>query len=84
MYNVMRYSMEVPIWYFSGRHAMRVTVSLDDELVAKAGELTGIVRPSDLIRAALVALVERSAARRLAELGGSAPDLEPPPRRRPT
>ena len=61
---------------------MRTTVALDDELLAKAEEYTGIREKSALIRAALRALVEREAARRLARLGGSEPDLTVIPRRR--
>lgn len=63
---------------------MRITITLDDELVASAAELTGIARKSDLVRAALKALIEREAARRLARLGGTAPGLRPIPRRRQT
>ncbi|MFI4935020.1 MAG: type II toxin-antitoxin system VapB family antitoxin [Caulobacterales bacterium] len=62
--------------------AMRTTVALDDELVRKAEELTGIHEKATLVREALKALVEREAARRLARLGGSSPDLVAPPRRR--
>jgi Arc/MetJ family transcription regulator len=61
---------------------MRTTVALDDELVAKARAYTGLKQNSALIRAALTALVEREAARRLARLGGTEPDLKAPPRRR--
>jgi Arc/MetJ family transcription regulator len=61
---------------------MRTTVVLDDELLAKAQEYTGIREKSALIRAALRALVEREAARRLARLGGSEPDLADISRRR--
>lgn len=61
---------------------MRTTVTLDDELVAKAQSYTGIQEKSALIREALRALVEREAARRLARLGGTEPDLRPIPRRR--
>jgi Arc/MetJ family transcription regulator len=61
---------------------MRTTVVLDDELLAKAEEYTGIREKSALIRAALRALVEREAARRLARLGGSEPDLADISRRR--
>jgi Arc/MetJ family transcription regulator len=61
---------------------MRTTVVLDDELLAKAEEYTGIREKSALIRAALRALVEREAARRLARLGGSEPDLVDISRRR--
>jgi Arc/MetJ family transcription regulator len=60
---------------------MRTTSTLDDELLAKAQFYTGIHEKSALVRAALKALVEREAARRLARLGGSEPDLAPIPRR---
>jgi len=61
---------------------MRTTVTLDDDLVAAAQEYTGIQEKSALVRAALKALVEREAARRLARMGGTAPDLKLTPRRR--
>jgi Arc/MetJ family transcription regulator len=61
---------------------MRTTITLDDELLAKAQEYTGIREKSALVRAALKALVEREAARRLARLGGSEPDLPRISRRR--
>jgi Arc/MetJ family transcription regulator len=62
--------------------AVRTTIVLDDELVAEAQNLTGIKEKSALVRAALTALIEREAARRLARLGGSNPGLRPAPRRR--
>ncbi len=62
---------------------MRTTVTLDDELMAKAKKYTGIEENTAVIQAALRALVEREAARRLARLGGTAPGLQLPPRRRP-
>ncbi len=61
---------------------MRTTITLDDDLVEAAQEYTGIREKSALVRAALKALVEREAARRLALLGGSEPDLKLAPRRR--
>jgi len=62
---------------------MRTTLALDDELLAKAQALTGLTEKSALVREALRALVQRESARRLARLGGTMPDLEIPPRRRP-
>ena len=62
---------------------MRTTLALDDELLAKAEFYTGIREKSALVREALKAFVEREAARRLARLGGSEPDLKPIPGRRP-
>jgi Arc/MetJ family transcription regulator len=61
---------------------VRTTITLDDELVATAQQYTGIQEKSALVRAALKALVEREAARRLARLGGTQPDLRPVRRRR--
>ena len=61
---------------------MRTTVTLDDELVADAQFYTGIQEKSALIREALKRLIEREAARRLARLGGTMPDLQPVERRR--
>jgi hypothetical protein len=52
-------------------------------LLADAEFYTGIREKSALVREAFKALVEREAARRLARLGGSEPDLKPIPRRRP-
>jgi Arc/MetJ family transcription regulator len=62
---------------------MRTTIVLDDELLAKAQEYTGLKEKSAVVREALKALVEREAARRLALLGGTEPDFVAPPRRRP-
>ena len=61
---------------------MRTTITLDDELIARAQAYTGLKEKSALIHAALTALVERESARRLARLGGTEPDLLVPPRRR--
>ena len=61
---------------------MRTTLALDDELMEKARAYTGIVEKSALVREALTALVQSEAARRLARLAGSAPDMADAPRRR--
>lgn len=63
---------------------MRTTITLDDELLAKAIEYTGVKERATVIRMALESLVAREAARRLAALGGSMPDFGkvPVPRRR--
>jgi len=62
---------------------MRTTVTLDDELLKKAQEYTGITEKSALANAGLTALIQREAARRLARMGGTAPGLKASPRRRP-
>lgn len=60
---------------------MRTTLSLDDDLLAEAQRLTGMTEKTTLVRAALVALIERESARRLARLGGTEPELAAVPRR---
>lgn len=62
---------------------MRTTVTLDDELVKKAQEYSGIEEKSLLVNAALKALVEREATQRLIALGGTMPGFKAAPRRRP-
>ncbi len=61
---------------------MRTTIALDDALLARAQEITGVKEKSRLVHEALRALLERESARRLARLGGSAPGLRAPRRRR--
>jgi Arc/MetJ family transcription regulator len=61
---------------------MRTTVALDDDLIEKAQEYTGLKEKSALLREALKALLEREAARRLAGLGGAAPKMAYIPRRK--
>jgi Arc/MetJ family transcription regulator len=61
---------------------MRTTIAIDDDLFAKAQEFAGVTEKSAVVREALKAFVEREAARRLARMGGSAPDSKAPPRRR--
>ena len=61
---------------------MRTTINLDDTLLERAQALSGIQERSALLREALTALIQRESARRLAQLGGSQPDLSPIPRRR--
>lgn len=61
---------------------MRTTVTLDDSLLAQAQALSGLRENGPLLKAALVALIQRESALRLARLGGSQPDLQNIPRRR--
>ena len=62
---------------------MRTTLTIDDHLFAKALALAepGIVK-SELLRECVKAFIQHQAARRLAALGGQAPDIELAPRRR--
>ncbi len=62
---------------------MRTTVNLDDKLLDEARRITGMKERTALIHEGLRALIERESARRLARLGGSEPELQPVPRRRP-
>jgi Arc/MetJ family transcription regulator len=61
---------------------MNATVSIDDKLLADARDATGLKETSEILNQALTALIEREAYRTLIALGGSAPDLVAPPRRR--
>lgn len=61
---------------------MRTTIALDDELIRRAEEYTGIKEKAALVREALTRLVRSEAARRLASMGGSDPAAEAAPRRR--
>jgi len=61
---------------------MRTTLILDDALLERARRLTGIAEKTALVHAGLEALIAREAARRLAALAGTMPDLAPAPRRR--
>ncbi len=62
---------------------MRTTVTIDDELYEKA---LAVADPemdkADLFREAIKAFVRVQAAKRLAALGGSVPNMQDIPRRR--
>jgi Arc/MetJ family transcription regulator len=60
---------------------MRITIDLDDALLADAREFTGLSDISAIVKTALLALVQREAARTLSRLGGTEPDIKAPPRR---
>ncbi|MFN4998925.1 MAG: type II toxin-antitoxin system VapB family antitoxin [Betaproteobacteria bacterium] len=62
---------------------MRTTVTLDDQLMKIAAELTGIEERSELIRHAVTTLIQLESGRRLAALGGKDKPASAPPRRRP-
>lgn len=61
---------------------MRTTVTIDDELLAKASELTGVTDRAALLRDGLKTLIRVESARRLAALGGADPQASSAPRRR--
>jgi Arc/MetJ family transcription regulator len=58
-------------------------IALDDELMSKAGLLTGLHENSALVREALKALIDRENARRMGVLTGGLPRPMPAMRRRP-
>ena len=60
---------------------MRTTLLIDDGLLQRARELTGIQAKTALVRAGLEALIAREAAKRLAALGGTQPKISGIPRR---
>ncbi len=61
---------------------MRTTLIIDDVLIDRARKLMGIEEKTALVHAGLEALIAREAAKRLAALGGTEPQLSPIPRRR--
>jgi Arc/MetJ family transcription regulator len=62
---------------------MRSTLNIDDTMLQRAAELTGIKEKTSLVRLGLEALIARESARRLAKLGGTERSLLPIRRRRP-
>jgi Arc/MetJ family transcription regulator len=62
---------------------MRTTLIIDQELLQRARELSGIQGKTALVRAGLEALIAREAGKRLAALGGAQPKVSSIPRRRP-
>ncbi len=62
---------------------MRTTLNIDDDILKKASELTGVGEKTALVRMGLETLIARRSAQRLAALGGAEPKARPAPRRRP-
>ncbi|RJR21241.1 MAG: type II toxin-antitoxin system VapB family antitoxin [Desulfobacteraceae bacterium] len=61
---------------------MRTTLNIEEELIDKAKELTGIHEKTYLVRLGLEALIARESSKRLAKLGGTERTLKSVPRRR--
>jgi Arc/MetJ family transcription regulator len=55
---------------------VRATVALDDDLLRRAQEYSGLNERTALLREALKALIEREAGRRLLALAGTMPNLK--------
>jgi len=50
---------------------MRITIDIDDALLSRAAELTGVSEKAALVEMGLDALVSRASAARLPTLGGT-------------
>ena len=61
---------------------MRTTLNIDNDLLARAAELTGISEKTALVRLGLESLIARESAKRLAALGGTETGLKAISRRR--
>ena len=62
---------------------MRTTLNIDDALLGRATELSGLKEKTAVVRAGLKALVAQESARRLAALGGTERGVRRIRRRRP-
>ena len=61
---------------------MRTTVTIDDDLLERAAELTGVRERAALLREGLELLIRVESGKRLAALGGSDPAARAPRRDR--
>ena len=61
---------------------MRTTLNIDDNLMNKASQMTGIKEKTALVKLGLEALIARESGKRLARLGGTQKQLEAIPRRK--
>ena len=61
---------------------MRTTLNIEEKLIHKAREMTGIQEKTHLVRLGLEALIARESSKRLAKLGGTERKLRTVLRRR--
>jgi Arc/MetJ family transcription regulator len=61
---------------------MRAIINIDDNLLKKASELSGISEKTSLVKAGLEALIVIESGKRLATLGGTEKSIKSVPRRR--
>jgi len=62
---------------------MRTTLNIDDQVLRRAADITGVREKTSLVRMGLEALVSLESAKRLARLGATERDIRSIPRRRP-
>ena len=61
---------------------VRTTINIDNALIEKASEMTGIKEKTTLVKLGLEALIAKESAVRLAKLGGTEGQLKDIPRKR--
>ncbi len=61
---------------------MKTTLNINDQILKKASELTGISEKTTLVRMGLETLIAVESAKRLAALGGTEKKLKNIPRRK--
>jgi len=61
---------------------MKTVLILEDEIVIRASEITGVKNKTTLVNMGLEALIEKMSRKRLIALGGSEKNLKIIPRRR--
>jgi Arc/MetJ family transcription regulator len=61
---------------------MRTTINIEDDLIRRAAELTGIREKTSLVKLGLETLITLESCKRLARLGGTETKLDTIPRRR--
>ncbi|MDA3941244.1 MAG: type II toxin-antitoxin system VapB family antitoxin [Spirochaetia bacterium] len=55
---------------------MRTTLNIDDKMLKKAAQLTGVKENTSLVRLGLEALIALESSKRLAKLGGTEKKLD--------
>ena len=61
---------------------MRTTINIDNKLLHKAAQLTGVKEKTALVKLGLESLIALESSKRLANLGGSEKAIKPVPRRK--
>ncbi len=61
---------------------MRTTLNIEDALIKKASQLTGVREKTYLVRMGLQALISQESSKRLAKLGRTEKNIQSIPRRR--